>query len=233
MSIFDSCSKEINCTPLQGQNFVDMELALNGIQLVIAYIIGSVPSAVWIGTKFYGVDVREHGSKNAGATNTLRVLGPKAALPVFALDFVKGFAAVMLVHFSDFTPGTSQFINFQLLLGALAVVGHIAPIFAGFRGGKGVATLAGIGVALSPVSALLCILVFAVVFVITRYVSVGSMLAGICYPVFISVLQPNAPMPLVIFGNVVAVLLIFTHRKNIKRLFKGEENRISFKRKKA
>ena len=95
------------------------------------------------------------------------------------------------------------------------------------------ATLAGIGVALSPVSALLCILVFAVVFVATRYVSVGSMIAGVCYPVFISLLQPNAPMPLVIFGNVVAVLLIFTHRKNIKRLFKGEENRISFKKKKS
>lgn len=218
---------------MQGQNFEIMEFALNGIQLFIAYIIGSIPSAVWIGRRFYGVDVREHGSKNAGATNTLRVLGPRAALPVFTLDFVKGFVAVMLVHFSNYTPGTTQFVNFQLLLGALAVIGHIAPIFAGFRGGKGVATLAGIGVALSPVSALLCILVFAVVFASTRYVSVGSMTAGICYPVFINLLQPNAPIPLVVFGNVVAVLLIFTHRKNIKRLFKGEENRISFKKKKS
>lgn len=208
-----------------------MELALNGFQLFIAYILGSIPSAVWIGTKFYGIDVREHGSKNAGATNTLRVLGPKAALPVFTLDFVKGFIAVMLVHFSSFTPGTNEFVNFQLLLGALAVVGHIAPIFAGFRGGKGVATLAGIGVALSPQSALLCLLVFVAVFLITRYVSLGSMIAGISYPIFINLLQPNAPTPLVIFGNVVAVLLIFTHRKNIKRLFKGEENRISFKKK--
>jgi acyl-phosphate glycerol 3-phosphate acyltransferase len=208
-----------------------MELALNGFQLFIAYILGSIPSAVWIGTRFYGVDVREHGSKNAGATNTLRVLGPKAAIPVFALDFIKGFVAVMLVHFSDFTPGTAQFVNFQLLLGALAVVGHIAPIFAGFRGGKGVATLAGIGVALSPQAALLAIAIFAVVFIASRYVSVGSMTAGISYPIIVHLLEPNAPTPLVIFSNIVAVLLIFTHRKNIKRLFKGEENKISFKKK--
>lgn len=204
---------------------------MNGFQLFIAYILGSIPSAVWIGTRFYGVDVREHGSKNAGATNTLRVLGPKAAIPVFALDFIKGFVAVMLVHFSDFTPGTAQFVNFQLLLGALAVVGHIAPIFAGFRGGKGVATLAGIGVALSPQAALLAIAIFAVVFIASRYVSVGSMTAGISYPIIVHLLEPNAPTPLVIFSNIVAVLLIFTHRKNIKRLFKGEENKISFKKK--
>lgn len=208
-----------------------MELALNGFQLFIAYILGSIPSAVWIGTKFYGIDVREHGSKNAGATNTLRVLGPKAAIPVFALDFFKGFAALMLVHFTSFTPGTSEFVNYQLLLGALAVIGHIAPIFAGFRGGKGVATLAGIGVALSPQAALLAMAVFAVVFIVTRYVSVGSMLAGIAYPIIVNLLVPDAPTSLVIFSNVVAVLLIFTHRKNIKRLFKGEENRISFKKK--
>lgn len=208
-----------------------MELAFHGFQLLIAYVLGSIPSAVWIGTKFYGVDVREHGSKNAGATNTLRVLGPKAALPVFALDFIKGAVAVMLVHFTDYTPGTYQFVNFQLLLGTLAVVGHIAPIFAGFRGGKGVATLAGIGVALSPVAALLAVGVFAIVFLATRYVSVGSMSAGIAYSIIVNLFVANAPTPLVIFSNVVAVLLIFTHRKNIKRLFKGEESKISFKKK--
>lgn len=208
-----------------------MELALNGFQLFIAYILGSIPSAVWIGTRFYGIDVREHGSKNAGATNTLRVLGPKAALPVFALDFLKGFAAVMLVYFTSYTPGTSQFVNFQLLLGGLAVVGHIAPIFAGFRGGKGVATLTGIGVALAPMAALLCIAVFAAVLLLTRYVSLGSMIGGICFPVFIHILTPDAPISLVIFGNVVAVLLIFTHRKNIKRLLRGDESKVSFKKK--
>lgn len=209
-----------------------MELALNGVQLFIAYMLGSIPSAVWIGTRFYGIDVREHGSKNAGATNTLRVLGPKAALPVFILDFLKGFAAVMLVHFTNYLPGSAQFVNFQLLLGVLAVVGHIAPIFAGFRGGKGVATITGIGVALCPVEALLCIGVFVVILALSKYVSLGSMIAGVCFPVFVHFIQPSAPVSLVVFSNVVAVLLIFTHRKNIKRLLKGEESKISFKPKK-
>ena len=114
-------------------------MALNILLVIVAYLLGSIPSAVWIGKRFYGIDVREHGSHNAGATNTLRTLGRRAALPVFAIDILKGFTAVMLSHLSGYAPGSDAMFNFKIMLVAAAVVGHIFPIFAGFKGGKGVA----------------------------------------------------------------------------------------------
>src|SRR5436190_3997200 len=117
----------------------------NVIALVAAYILGSIPSAVWIGKIFYGIDVREYGSGNAGATNTFRVLGKKAGIPVLAIDVLKGFSAVSLAYFqSEWVPATNAFVIFQLTLAVFAVLGHVFPVFAGFRGGKGVATLLGI-----------------------------------------------------------------------------------------
>ena len=121
------------------------------ILILTAYLIGSLPFAVWVGKLFYGIDVREFGSGNAGATNVFRVLGKKAGIPVLLLDVVKGIVAVALAHFSDFTSHTTPLINYQIAIGIAAVIGHIFPLFAGFRGGKGVATLLGVAMAIQPV----------------------------------------------------------------------------------
>ena len=126
--------------------------------ILIAYLLGSIPRAVWIGKKYYGIDIREYGSKNAGTTNMLRVLGKRAALPVFALDFMKGFVAVTLIELLKYDENISDMwlINIKIIAVFAAVLGHIFPIFAGFRGGKGVATLVGAVTGLSPPVALLC-----------------------------------------------------------------------------
>lgn len=113
--------------------------------VVLAYLFGSIPTAVWFGQAFYGVDVREYGSGNAGATNTFRVLGPKAGAVVMFVDIFKGFTSTNLAYLIEAGQSTSnvQFVNYQLALGVIAVLGHLFPVFAGFRGGKGVATLFG------------------------------------------------------------------------------------------
>lgn len=190
-----------------------------------AYLVGSIPAAVWIGKRFHGTDVREHGSRNAGATNTLRVLGWKAALPVFAIDVAKGFGAVSLAYASGLPEGSPAMYNLKFALVAAAVAGHIFPLFAGFRGGKGVATLAGAVLAVYPPAVLLCLATFAAVLLVTQYVSVSSMTAGIMLPVYTVFVFGQAYPPLVIFCCAVALLLLFTHRKNIARLVKGEENK--------
>lgn len=201
-------------------------IILLALLIVVAYLLGSIPSAVWIGKKFYGVDVREHGSRNAGATNTLRVLGKRAAIPVFVIDVAKGFAAVMLSLLMGFPGGSPELYNVKFVLVAAAVLGHIFPIFAGFRGGKGVATLAGAVMAVYPPAVLLCLATFVVVLLISHYVSLSSMAAGIMLPVYTVFVFKQTYVPLIIFCCAVAVLLIFTHRKNIKRLFGGTENKL-------
>ena len=198
--------------------------------LIAAYLLGSIPSAVWIGKRYYGIDVREHGSKNAGATNTLRVLGKQAALPVFALDVLKGFAAVMLMSLMKYSPavGDNLLTILKLLAVVAAVVGHIFPIFADFRGGKGVATLVGSVIAIAPSIILLCFGVWLVVFILFNYVSLASMCAGVSFPIFILVSpKTHDNLTLIIFSFLVAILLIWTHRKNISRLRAGTESKIS------
>ena len=199
--------------------------------MMIAYLLGSIPSAVWIGKKYYGVDIREHGSKNAGTTNMLRVLGPRAALPVFALDFLKGFVAVTLIsilRYDDFFAGDNDhwIIVLKIVAVFFAVLGHIFPIFAGFRGGKGVATLVGAVTGIYPPVILLCFGVWLIVLMISHYVSLASMTAGCCFPLF-TILTPriNQSVPFVVFSFVTAVLLIITHRKNIQRLRAGTESK--------
>lgn len=200
--------------------------------IAVAYLLGSIPSAVWIGRRFYGVDVRQHGSKNAGATNTLRVLGLRAALPVFAIDMLKGLAAVMLSHLAGYPAGSDAMFNLKVALVAAAVVGHILPVFAGFKGGKGVATLAGAVLGVYPLAVLLCLVVFAVVFGLTRYVSLGSMSAGVAFPVFVIGVFGERSLALIVFSVVIALLLLFTHRKNIRRLLSHTESKTYlFKRK--
>ncbi len=201
-------------------------MVLNILLIIAAYLLGSIPSAVWIGRRYYGVDVREHGSKNAGATNTLRVLGKRAALPVFAIDIAKGYVAVTLSQISSYDGGTPEMIGLKIALLAAAVLGHIFPIFAGFKGGKGVATLAGGVLAVHPAAVMLCLITFILMLVFTHYVSLSSMTAGVAFPIYLVAVYHERSVPMIVLGCVIAVLLLFTHRKNIKRLLNGTESKV-------
>jgi glycerol-3-phosphate acyltransferase PlsY len=202
------------------------------IGLVIAYLVGSIPSSVWIGRYFYGIDVREYGSGNAGATNTFRVLGKKAGIPVLLIDVFKGWISVNMAYLTDYRPGSEPFVNFQLVLGIAALLGHIFPVYAGFRGGKGIATLLGIILAVHPMAALISIAVFLVVLLVSRYVSLGSMVAAISFPILIIVFFKSPIPSLVIFSLVIAVLVLITHQKNIERLLRREESKTKLIKKK-
>ena len=202
------------------------------IFMICAYLLGSIPSAVWIGRIIKGVDVREFGSKNAGATNMMRVLGVKIGIPVLLIDVFKGFAAVKLAFLSSVLEvGTNSFVTFQIVLGAAAVIGHVFPVFAGFRGGKGVATIVGILLALHWQATFVAIVVFLTALFISKYVSLSSLMMGVSFPVsviFIFKTYYNTCTSLQIFSVVISVLLFVTHRKNISRLLKGEENKATF-----
>lgn len=201
--------------------------------LIVAYLLGSIPTSVWIGKTFYGMDVREHGSGNAGATNTFRVLGKRAGIPVLLIDILKGWLAVNLVYlFTNLEPHTAPFINFQLMLAIAALLGHIFPIYVGFRGGKGIATLLGIGIAIHPFAALICMGIFIIVLLISSYVSLSSMIAGVSFPFLVYFVFKNTVLSLNVFAIAVGLMVVFTHRKNIDRLLKGNEAKTHlFKRK--
>ena len=207
------------------------------VGLVIAYLLGAVPSAVWYGKSFYNTDVRDFGSGNAGATNTFRVLGKKAGSIVMAADILKGFVATSLPKLiaQYVEVSSSELILLQIAFGIAAVIGHIFPVYTQFKGGKGVASLLGMVLAINPAAGGVCVLTFLVVFVITRYVSVGSMTAGLVYAslMFVSSFNPEGLLAMKIFGVATACLLIYTHRKNISRLINNEESRanLSFKKK--
>lgn len=201
--------------------------------LVAAYLLGSIPTAVWWGKRYYGIDVREFGSGNAGATNTFRVLGKKAGIPVLIVDIIKGTAAVLLAHLSPYVFDTNEFVNLELGLGIAALVGHVFPIFAGFRGGKGVATILGIVICLTPFTSLMVLGVFLIVLLATRYVSLSSMTAGLSFPFFLNIVLKNQNETLLIFSLFVAVLLIITHKKNISRLLKRQESKVNLFAKKV
>jgi acyl phosphate:glycerol-3-phosphate acyltransferase len=199
---------------------------LIAVLILIAYLLGSIPTSVWIGKAFYNIDVREFGSGNAGATNTFRVLGKSAGIPVLIIDILKGTAAVAVAWCSGYERGSDEFINTQLALGIAALLGHIFPVFAGFRGGKGVATMLGIVICIVPVSCSLALLVFLLVLFITQIVSLSSMIAGISFPVFLNLVLGNDNRILMVFSIIVSLLLIVTHRKNISRLLRNEESRV-------
>ena len=194
--------------------------------LFIAYLIGSFPTAVWIGKAFYNIDVREFGSGNAGATNTFRVLGKKAGVPVLIIDICKGALAVSLAYLSDFETGSNDFITLQMGLGVAALIGHIFPVFAGFRGGKGVATILGVVVCVSPVACSVALIVFLLVLILSRYVSVSSMAAGLSFPLILNIGMHNQNTVLMVFSLFVALVLIITHRTNISRLLNKQETKI-------
>ncbi len=203
-----------------------MFYSIQTLLLLFAYLIGSIPTAVWLGKFFYGIDVREFGSGNAGATNTFRVLGKKAGIPVLIIDVLKGYAAVLLVHLSSYTPYSNEFINFQIALGISSLFGHIFPIFAGFRGGKGVATLLGVVLAIHPQSASLAIGIFLIMLFAFQYVSLASMTAGLFFPILLIVVFKSDNLALSTFSIVVAIMLIITHKRNIDRLLKKQESKV-------
>lgn len=212
-----------------------MNFETMAIGVVLAYLLGSLPSSVWVGEAYFGIDIRDYGSGNAGATNTFRVLGHKAGLLVMALDIFKGLTAVSLatvwMHLG-FVAET-QLILVKLIFGISAVIGHIFPIYVGFRGGKGVATLLGMVLGINPVAAAICVAVFMIVLLLTRYVSLSSILATLSFPITLTVtnIQPNHDI-LVIFGVVFSIAVIFTHKKNILRILNGSENKANFRSKK-
>ncbi len=190
---------------------------------VSAYLLGSIPSAVWVGKIFYKTDVREHGSGNAGSTNTFRVLGFKPGLAVFLIDVAKGFAAVKLSEFLPIEHSGEIWEMVKIGLGAAAVVGHIFPVFARFRGGKGVAAMLGIVFGIHIFAALAAFGLWILIFTVTRIVSASSIIAGFFFPISLLLIFNEKSVALLIFSIVTAILLIITHKKNIKRLIDGTE----------
>ena len=198
--------------------------------IILSYLTGAFPSAVLIGKIFFKTDVREFGSGNAGATNTFRVLGKKAGIPVLILDVFKGWLAVNYIFFiSSLSNNLDLVFEQQLVFGIAAVIGHLFPIYTGFRGGKGIATLLGLLVGIQPAAALLSSLVFIIIFFISRYVSLSSIFAALAFPIIIYFLSDSTDVSLIIFSIFVPLLAIITHQKNIERLLKGEEVKVKFK----
>jgi acyl phosphate:glycerol-3-phosphate acyltransferase len=195
--------------------------------ILMAYLIGSIPTAVWVSKIFFGFDIREYGSGNSGATNTYRVLGAKWGTVVMIADMLKAIVAVKLVFLLPASLENSIYmINMQLGLGLAAVLGHIFPIWADFRGGKGVASLFGMVLGIQPNVALCCVGVFILVLYLTRWISLSSILASIAFPIFILVIF-NEPEALYrVFAITVAMLVLLTHQKNIGRLIKGNESKV-------
>ncbi len=195
--------------------------------IVLAYLIGSIPSSVWVSRYFFDIDIREYGSGNAGATNTYRVLGPKWGTVVMIADMVKGIIAVKLaLLLPEYFGDETRLQTLQIGLGLAAVIGHIYPIWADFRGGKGVATLFGIVLGISPWTALSCVGIFLLVLYLTRFVSLSSILASVAFPVFILVIF-NVDNPVYrVFAVAVALMVLLTHQKNIGRLLKGVESKV-------
>ena len=203
------------------------------ISIIAAYFIGSIPSSIWIGKIFFKKDIREYGSGNAGATNSFRIFGWKTGVFVLLFDSFKGWAAVMLAGFLMKEAPYELIANIKTFSAVAAVIGHIFPLYAKFNGGKGVATLLGVGVALFPWQILIAVGVFLLVFLITRIISVSSLTAGICFPFIVGFL-PCAKQPttiMLLFSITAALLIIITHKKNIVRILNGEEKKLILKKK--
>jgi acyl phosphate:glycerol-3-phosphate acyltransferase len=201
--------------------------------ILAAYVLGSIPTALWVSKLFFGIDIREHGSKNMGASNTFRILGPGWGIFVLLVDMGKAMAAVQLANYvgtDDWLGSETMF--WKLLLGLMAVLGHIFPVFAGFRGGKGVASMFGVVLAIQPWTAVISVLSFLVVVLITRYISLGSLTGVVVFAgsVLFAVKEQNIYFKW--FAILSALLIFILHATNIKRLLKGTESKFNFKKKK-
>ena len=192
------------------------------ILVILAYLIGSIPTSVWVSKSIFKFDIRDYGSGNAGATNSFRVLGPKWGSFVMLIDVLKGVVATSLyILIPYYLNNELARTNFMIILGLAAVVGHIFPIWAQFRGGKGVATILGMALAIQPAVALLCLVVFAFTLLTTRFVSLSSMLAGVAFMVLILFIFDEKETLYRLFAIIVAFMVIVTHQNNITRLLNG------------
>jgi acyl phosphate:glycerol-3-phosphate acyltransferase len=209
------------------------------IIIILSYLVGSIPTSIVYSKYFRGIDIRKHGSGNAGGTNVFRVLGWKPGIGVIIFDGLKGFIAVAVVarlYYDPILPGSGilieEFTLVQIIAGASAILGHVWTVFAGFKGGKGIATAAGMLIGIAPVEFIVSLVVFALVLISSRFVSLGSISAAVAFPLTLVFrwnvfhVEIEDYSILIYFSIVVAALLLFTHRSNIKRLFKGTENRL-------
>lgn len=198
-------------------------MLLKVVVYVFAYIMGSIPTAYWYAKYFHGIDIRQHGSGNVGATNSLRVLGKKAGIIVLIFDLLKGLLPVLIARSLGFSEEQT------FLIGIVCILGHIWSVFANFKGGKGIATSLGVILAVSPAGAGISLVVFVAIVYFTKYVSLASMLAGLAFVFYYLVFNyEQTNMSLIAFG--LFMLLVFTHRENIKRLVAGTESKISSKK---
>jgi glycerol-3-phosphate acyltransferase PlsY len=194
--------------------------------VVLAYLLGSIPTSIWVSKAVFGIDIRQFGSGNPGATNTFRVLGSNWGAFVMTVDISKGLIATSLYVLMPFyLHNELARTNFMILLGMASVIGHIFPIWADFKGGKGVATILGMALAIQPIVALICMLVFLITLFTTRYVSLSSMLAGFVFMLLILFIFKEKETSYRIFAIIVALMVVLTHQKNIGRLLKGKENK--------
>ncbi len=206
---------------------------INILALVFAYLIGSIPTSVWLGKFYHGIDIRDHGSGNAGATNTFRIFGKKLGIVVLIVDILKGWIAVKLFYvLYESGQSVDELFNLKIRLGICALLGHVFPIYVGFKGGKGVATLLGIILALNHEAALMSIGVFLIVFIVTRYVSLSSIVAGLFFPIVVMVISKTSQPAMVVFALMISVAVIITHQKNIERLLSKKESRVNLFNKK-
>lgn len=201
--------------------------------LTIAYLLGSIPTSVWVSQRIFKFDIREHGSGNAGATNAFRTLGTKAGIFVMLVDLLKGFFAVQLAALSLYHWDSVAMVNLQIALGLCAVLGHIFPIWAGFRGGKGIATLLGMIIAINGMVALSMVGIFIGMLLITKYVSLSSIVASLSFPIFILFIfrEQTPEIAYKLFAIGAALMVVITHHKNISRLLRGDESKVSFRKK--
>jgi len=201
-----------------------------------AYLLGSIPFAVLVSKGFHGIDVREHGSGNAGATNVFRVLGVKSGTIVLLLDIFKGMTAanlaLLLWEPESVELAAQNTVELKLVFGILAVLGHLYPVFAKFKGGKGIATLLGLVIAINPLLALGCISCFVLVLLLSRTVSIASIISTMMFGIFTYLIYGYGEPILLFFGIFAVLLVLFTHRSNLVRLWNGEEKRITLGKKK-
>ncbi len=188
--------------------------------LALSYLLGATPTSYWIGRAFHGLDLRQHGSGNLGASNVFRILGPKWALPVVAVDVAKGFVPVWF--FPSMVDGD---LGWTLAFGGAAIVGHIFSLWVGLKGGKGIATSAGVFLGLAPWAVLGSFVVWLVLTLPTGYVSLGSMGAAATLPVFVALTPHRGDTALIWFAVILAFFVIWAHRSNMRRLLRGIERR--------
>jgi len=195
--------------------------------IILAYLIGSIPTALIISKKYFGIDIRDYGSGNMGATNTFRVLGKRYGTIVMICDILKGMAAVSLFYFlPSYLNNELARTNFMIGLGLASVIGHVFPIFAGFKGGKGVATLFGMLLVVQPIVAICCVVVFLLALFLTRYVSLSAVLGAIMLPISVLWIWNEEEFLYRLFALIIAVMVVLTHQKNIGRILRGVETRV-------